>query len=108
MASEERTYNISVRLLVICGCCKNNSCCKLARPDLLCPAIAKNQGGPGPCGPTPPFFPTPMTPFMKQNFCVRFCIIQIWNVHGLPVMGANSTVNLVPFAWTKHHVAMDR
>jgi len=22
-------------------------CCKLARPGLLCPAIAKNQGGPG-------------------------------------------------------------
>jgi len=30
---------------------KNNSCCKPARPGLLCPAIAKNQGGPGPCGP---------------------------------------------------------
>ena len=35
----------------MCVYCKNNSCCKLARPGLLCPAIAKNQGGPGPCGP---------------------------------------------------------
>jgi len=32
--------------------CKNNSCCKLARPGLLCPAIAKNQRGLGPCGPS--------------------------------------------------------
>jgi len=29
------------------------SCCELARPGLLCPAIAKNQGG-RPCAPLPP------------------------------------------------------